>query len=225
MEPDVAPSGHPGPGVAALRRSLDELDEFGAQAALDRLFAGYTAETVFDEALMPYLRELGERWADGRVSVAQEHFATNLIRGRLAGLARGWGAGRGPIALLACPPGERHDLALLAFGIALHRLGWRIHYLGADTPLAEVARVAAQLPAQVVVLAATTPAHFEAVAPALRELGESARLVLAGAGATPALGADARATVSSQSPAAAARKLAERVGPDVVSPTPGRGGT
>ena len=54
----------------------------------------------------PYLAELGERWERGTASVAQEHFATNVIRGRLAGLARGWGNGHGPRAVLACPQGS-----------------------------------------------------------------------------------------------------------------------
>lgn len=222
VDPDRPASGGPAPTAGLLSRSLDDLDESGAQAALDRLFADYTIESVIDDALMPYLRKLGERWHDGRVSVAQEHFASNLIRGRLAGLARGWGAGRGPIAVLACPAGERHDLALLAFGVALQRLGWRIHYLGADTPLAEVARVAEQLPARMVVLAATAAERFEMLAPALRELSQSVPLVLAGAGATSAIAADAGATVSSLSPAAAARTLSERF---EAEPTVERDGT
>ena len=56
--------------------------------------------------VIPYLAELGERWQHGTASVAQEHFATNVIRGRLAGLARGWGSGQGPRAILACHPGN-----------------------------------------------------------------------------------------------------------------------
>jgi methanogenic corrinoid protein MtbC1 len=35
-----------------------------------------------------------------------------------------------------CPPGEQHDLGLIAFGLALRAHGWRITYLGQDTPLA-----------------------------------------------------------------------------------------
>ena len=38
--------------------------------------------------MLPYLHELGERWASGEASVGQEHFASQLIRGRLLGLAR-----------------------------------------------------------------------------------------------------------------------------------------
>lgn len=56
---------------------------------------------------------------------------------RLAGLVRGWGDGSGPRAILACPPGEWHDLALMIFGVTLNRHGWRIDYLGVDTPVEE----------------------------------------------------------------------------------------
>ena len=79
-----------------LTASLDRLDEQAANAALDRLFATYTVETVLQEVILPYLHSLGERWEAGEVSVAQEHFASNLIRGRLLGLAQGWGQGQGP---------------------------------------------------------------------------------------------------------------------------------
>ena len=58
------------------------------------------------------------RWERGEVSVAQEHFSSNVLRGRLLGLARGWGNGTGPTTVLACAPGELHDLPLLVFGLA-----------------------------------------------------------------------------------------------------------
>ena len=121
---------------------------------------------VLRDVVLPYLTELGERWERGTASVAQEHFASNIIRGRLAGLARGWGGGHGPRAVLACPPGELHDLALMVFGIVLNRNGWRIDYLGMSTPVEELER-ARSTPAHpdLVVLAATLPEHLE---PSLR---------------------------------------------------------
>ncbi len=110
--------------------ALDEFDEPAAHAVLDRLLSTLTVETVLRDVVLPYLRELGERWERGEVSVAQEHFASNVIRGRLASLGRGWGHGHGPRAILACVPGELHDIALLAFGIVLNRNGWRIELPG-----------------------------------------------------------------------------------------------
>ncbi len=90
---------------------------------LDRLLADLSLPAVLRDVVLPYLADLGGRWQRGRASIAMEHFASNVIRGRLAGLACGWGSGHGPQALLACPPGELHDMALMAFGIALNRQG------------------------------------------------------------------------------------------------------
>src|SRR3954465_8589845 len=88
--------------------------------------------------MMPYLREVWQRWAEGRVSVAQEHFATNFLHARLLAFARGWDRGLGPCALLACAPNEQHTFGLIRVVVCLNQLGWRITYLGADTTVAMV---------------------------------------------------------------------------------------
>jgi MerR family transcriptional regulator, light-induced transcriptional regulator len=178
----AAPAG--GEPSAALRQALDAFDEPAAQAVLDRLLADLSVPAVLRDVVLPYLAGLGRRWQDGTASVAMEHFASNVIRGRLAGLARGWGSGHGPQALLACPPGELHDLALMMFGIVLHGNGWRIDYLGANTPVEELARAAGLSRPDLVVLAAT---RAETLGPLRTELAPLARrvpLALAGAGAT-----------------------------------------
>ena len=184
----------------ALRQALDAFDEPAAQAVLDRLLSDLSLTAVLRDVVLPYLTELGERWERGTASVAQEHFATNVIRGRLAGLARGWGNGHGPRAVLACPPGDLHDLALMVFGIVLHRSGWRIDYLGMDTPLAELTRtVDARRPALVVV-AATLPETLGPLAAQLTALAQRAPLALAGAGATPEIASTVGAKLMMRDP-------------------------
>jgi DNA-binding transcriptional MerR regulator len=184
----------------ALRQALDAFDEPAAQAILDRLLSDLSLTAVLRDVVLPYLTELGERWERGTASVAQEHFATNVIRGRLAGLARGWGNGHGPRAVLACPPGELHDLALMVFGIVLHRSGWRIDYLGMDTPLTELTRtVTARHPA-LVVIAATLPETLRPLAAQLTALAQRAPLALAGAGATPEIASTVGARLMMRDP-------------------------
>jgi MerR family transcriptional regulator, light-induced transcriptional regulator len=172
-------------GASALRAALDRLDESAAHAPLDGLLSSFSVETVLREVVMPYLRELGDRWERGEASVAQEHFASQVLRGRLLGLARGWDRGPGPRALLACMPGEQHDLGLIVFGLGLRDHGWRITFLGPDTPLDTLSDAATTLQPDAVVLAATTSDRFETGRPALRRLARAVPLWVAGAGATP----------------------------------------
>ena len=191
----------------ALRTALDAFDEPAAQAVLDRLVSDLSLTTVLRDVVLPFLAELGQRWEQGAVTVAQEHFASNVIRGRLAGLARGWGDGHGPRAVLACPPGEHHDLALMAFGIVLNRTGWRIDYLGINTPIEELTgTVDARVP-DLVVLAATLSETLGPLTPQLIALAQRAPLALAGPGVTPRLAAAVQARLLAGDPVTAAENV------------------
>jgi DNA-binding transcriptional MerR regulator len=194
---------------AALRQALDAFDEPAAQAVLDRLLADLSVPAVLRDVVLPYLADLGERWQLGTASVAMEHFASNVIRGRLAGLARGWGSGHGPQALLACPPGELHDMALMVFGIVLHRNGWRIGYLGASTPVEELERAVDASHPGLVVLAATRTETLEPLRPELASLARRAPLALAGAGATAQIATAAGARLMAGDPVTEAERAGQ----------------
>jgi DNA-binding transcriptional MerR regulator len=183
-EPEAETAGvEPALASASLRVAIERLDDAAAHLAFDRLLADFSLDTVLEGVLLPLLHELGEGWARGEVSVAQEHFASNLVRGRLLALARGWDRGSGPRAVLACPPGERHDLGLLIFGLALREHGWRITFLGGDTPLDTIGETVRQLAPAALVFAVTDPALLDPVAAELQELAVDTRLWLGGAGA------------------------------------------
>lgn len=194
--------------VTELRRALDSFDDAAGHALFDRALAAFGIETVLRDVVLPTLRDVGARWETGELTVAQEHFASNFLRGRLLGLARGWGQGRGPSALLAAPPGEQHDLGLIVFGLALRARGWRITFLGADTPLPTVADTVARLAPDIVVLAAVMPSRFGSVADELAELSASTRVLLAGVGATAAVAERVGARYSDQDPIGVAEELA-----------------
>ena len=205
---DVAP-----PDSSFFAEALERFDEPAAQAAFDRALATLCLDALLRDLLLPYLRDLGERWEAGSASVAQEHFASNVVRGRLLGLARGWGQGAGPLAVLACAPGELHDLPLIAFGLALHGRGWRIAYLGPDTPLGTLLETAQALAPRLVVVSATTPRHLSRVRSELRKLSDTAPLAVAGAGATAALAESVGATLFSDDPVTEAERVTSRPGP------------
>jgi DNA-binding transcriptional MerR regulator len=202
------PAADPVELASILSQAFADFDEVAAQGVLDRAAATLSLETALRDVLLPAMSTVGSRWQDDASSIAQEHFATNVVRGRLLGLARGWDRGSGPRALLACPPGEQHDLALLAFGIALRNHGWRVTHLGADTPVETIAAAAELLDADVVVLAAADRLRFESVSAELEPLARSRRLAFAGAGASAEAAAQAGAELLDTDPVTAAARLA-----------------
>lgn len=197
--------------VAELLRTTEVFDDAGTHAVLDRAFADRSAETVVRDVLMPFLVQVGQGWVDGTVTIEQEHFASEVLKGRLSALATGFSATTGPLAVLACPPGERHDLALKAFEVVLLRAGWRVRYLGADTPITSLATACEQIDPDLVVVAAVDPRHVEACTDDLRRLGADQRLALAGPGATAAAADAAGALLLGQDPVAAARTVTDLV--------------
>jgi len=166
-----------------LARALETYDDVGAQAALDRLLAAFSLDVVVRDVLVPYLHGVGERWERGELSVAQEHFISNVVRGRLLALSRGWDRGLGPRAVLASAEGDQHDLPVLLFGVLLRTHGWRITFLGADTPVAALIETVRALSPDVVVVVGTVEGVFDLLVEQLREVAREAPLYLAGAAA------------------------------------------
>jgi len=183
-----------------LGAALEAFDEPYAQAVLDSLLS---------EVVLPYLHDLGERWDRGEITIAQEHFASAVLRGRLLGLARGWGRGLGPQAMLACLPGEQHDLGLIAFGLALRARGWRIAYLGGDLPIESVISAARAVDPAFVVLSAVDTETFTRSTKELKSLARTQSICLGGAGATEAVARAIGATLLDGGPVEEAQRLTE----------------
>ena len=135
--------------------------------------------------VLPLLREVGDRWERSETSTAQEHFASSLIRGRLLGIGRGWGHGRGPLAMLACPAGERHDLGLVSFGLLLRERDWRIAFFGQDTPMPTLADTAGNLSPDAVVVSAVDPRRLRESGAELAAIAARWDLYVGGSGASP----------------------------------------
>ena len=169
--------------LAAIRR----YDENAAYVVLDETLAAFGLEAIVRDVILPTLVQIGLEWDKDKLGISQEHFASNLIRGRLLSLARLGGRGGGPLAMLACVPGEAHDISLLAFGLLLRSYGWRILFLGADTPISTLTQTAKALRPEIAVLTSFDPALLETQATGLKRLARSVPLALSGPGASDAL--------------------------------------
>jgi methanogenic corrinoid protein MtbC1 len=174
--------------VSELWEGIEGFDEQLADNALVGLLWDVPLAEALAGEVIPFLEELGVRWEAGTLSVAHEHFASNLLRQRLSALAHQYEAlpdqdARRPHALLACPPGERHDLMLLCFDLLLGERGWRTTFLGADTPIDGLVAAARAADVDAVVVAATLSANLTAHREVLADLATDHPVYVAGRGA------------------------------------------
>jgi methanogenic corrinoid protein MtbC1 len=205
----------PATRVEQLEQTLEAFDEAGGHRILADVFAELDVDDAVREVLLPYLRSVGKRWETGRIGVAQEHFASNVVRSRLSLLlqdaAEKVTAPR-PLAVLACLPGEHHELGLMAAALSLTRLGWQVCYLGANTPTAELALACRRLQPDAVMLSALRPTAYAAQAAALRRLAESMPVYVGAAGASAEAATLCHATHLPGDPVWAARVVDEQRG-------------
>ena len=123
-----------------------------ARRTLDRLVGHVEMIDLCDRVIGPALRRVGDEWAAGRVSIAQEHRATAICE-RLIAAHSSQPAGRPRgTAVVATPQDERHGMPALMAAASLQENHWHVHHLAADLPPEEISRLAAQVGANLVVL-------------------------------------------------------------------------
>lgn len=99
-----------------------------------------TWHSVADE-LSAVLTLLGQKWADGHLTIEDEHVASEALHRSIARicdvLPHGIAAKR---CLLACVPKDDHVLGLCLAELCLREHGWNAHWLGRNTPREEIER-------------------------------------------------------------------------------------
>lgn len=131
----------------ALAERLLNGDQSGAwRIAEAALGAGADLRQVNARLLTPALRQVGDRWAAGTASVGDEHRATVVAMRLINRLGRHFsrsGRKRGTVVLSAAP-GDRHALPTAILSDLLRVEGLEVVDLGADTPAADIAAMAAR---------------------------------------------------------------------------------
>jgi DNA-binding transcriptional MerR regulator len=172
--------------LKGILRALDDGDTGEIGMRLDQAFALLGVDDTLSSVLQPLLEEVGDRWERGELTVAEEHLVSEAVRSRLGHLLADSGGGVRGVAILACAPGERHELGLMMAALALRRDGWKIVYLGADTPLADAFGMAEKLSANVLGISVAIEAHGSALTEEIGKTDPPAglQLVVGGAGAS-----------------------------------------
>jgi methanogenic corrinoid protein MtbC1/DNA-binding XRE family transcriptional regulator len=161
------------------------------------LARGVSAISLYLDVVGGAQVRVGDLWHRGRLSVAQEHLATQIGLAQLDRLRQSLHR-RGPSgrrAVVAAVEGEQHELGPRVVADFLSMDGWEVDFLGANLPTADLVDFVRRRAPDLVALSATLPALARAMA-ALRALPRPPRLLAGGAalsaeGQARAHGADA----------------------------------
>jgi MerR family transcriptional regulator, light-induced transcriptional regulator len=139
-----------------LRSTYVDAVVAGDLATAERLLDGVDVRTLYLEVLQPALYEIGRRWEEAEISVAQEHLATATTQSLMARLTErlDGGARRDRRVLVACAEGELHSIGVRMVADFLEADGWDVLFVGALSPPAAVAELAAAQGVDVVALSA-----------------------------------------------------------------------
>jgi MerR family transcriptional regulator, light-induced transcriptional regulator len=161
-------------------------------AALEALLRRWSARqgvTAFvDDLVAPFMRRIGDDWHAGRLTPAHEHLATSVVTRVLMGVLSALPPAEGAAAIaVSSPAGDRHEVGVLLAAVAAAAEGWRVIYLGADLPAADIVAAAVGADAAAVGLSVVYVDSAERVAGELRRirsgLPASMPLLVGGAGA------------------------------------------
>ncbi len=218
----AATSRSDGNGLGRTLRAIDAFDAETLGEELGDFLTALGAARFVREVAVPLLVAVGDRWATGTGSVADERMVSGVLRNLLSSmLAARAGRGRRRL-ILATPPGERHEIGLLLAALVAADLGFSVYHLGADLPAGEIALSARRADAAAVGLAVVYRKNraraVKEVRTIVRALPASAELWLGGAdaaGVAAAVGTKRIVTIATLDDLE--REL-DRIGPGALRP-------
>jgi methanogenic corrinoid protein MtbC1 len=145
--------------AVAYQQALLARDDRQARAQIEGLVhRGARIVDIYTLVLAPALEEIGELWSLEQVSVADEHYATEVTAQLLTTLApdRRLAPTRGRLAVVTSSPDEHHALGARMLADLLERGGWEVIALGAAAPADALADLVATECPDVVALSTST---------------------------------------------------------------------
>ena len=161
---DVSESTHGELLEAVVAYDRDRLEHLVEEEISARGLSGFAREVV-----LPLAVEVGDLWALGKIPIAVEHLASEVVVHALKGGLRA-SRGSGPVCVAALLPHERHEWGFLCCLADVQEMGWQIHYLGADLPPDEIVEAAWKRRAHAVALSASDPANVEPLLTSLAQV-------------------------------------------------------
>jgi methylmalonyl-CoA mutase cobalamin-binding domain/chain len=165
----------------AALAAIEALDAKRLQRTLEAASLNFSPSILTELVLVPVMRTVGARWAEGTLGIPHEHMASAIVRNLLSSIVLSRNLpGSGPCIVIATPARQIHEMGGLVVAATAASAGWDVTYLGADLPHDAIAAAAVATDARAVALSITHPADDERLPDELRALRSAlpARTVL-----------------------------------------------
>ncbi|RME75459.1 MAG: GntR family transcriptional regulator [Chloroflexi bacterium] len=129
---------------AILTENLLAFNCQGVEEVIRGALAAYSAEIVATHLLATAVRQIEELWLNREINLTTINFAVTTLRSHLITLFNTISAsvpGASTPMLLACAPGDHHEIGLLLLGLSLRARGFNVIYLGPNVPAVDVHQV------------------------------------------------------------------------------------
>lgn len=121
--------------------AIAQLDTRAASDLLGRTSMIFPPRDFIINVLLPILRETGDRWERGELTVAHEHVVSQQARNLLDSILRLSSPHRGaPKLISATPEGQMHEFGALAGAMLAGLRGFDVLYLGPRVPASDIVR-------------------------------------------------------------------------------------
>lgn len=138
-----------------FERAVFTGDETDAHRQVTRLHNRVPARQIITNLFVPAALAIGDGWADGSVSVPEEHRASEILTRLLGELnPRVSGRRRGTV-VVATAQDEHHTLPTTMAAVALREDRWTVEHLGSGVPARGLVRFVEETGADLVVLSVT----------------------------------------------------------------------
>lgn len=158
-------------GLGRMLAAIQAYEYARAERELGRLAAATPSpRDLVHRVALPLMRITGERWHEGKFTVAQEHMTTALLSGLFASMLRLY-APANPRArlLMATPENECHGFGILAAAMLAAAGGLGAIHLGTNLPTRDIIQAARKTEATAILLGLCGAKH-ETVIPVLEEI-------------------------------------------------------
>lgn len=130
--------------IQSLTKAMINFDEIGFNHLLSNAILKLGFKNCMTDIVFPFLRRIGQLWQACSISVAQEHFVSNIIRQKIIVATEGQilkNPENTKRILLFCPAGEQHELNLLFVNYILRSKNLNTLYLGTELPLCDLPQI------------------------------------------------------------------------------------